>query len=38
MIILLAIVGLVGIVIWLFPYAQEIVQHQNCVGSGRVDC
>ncbi len=37
-IILGTIVGLICIVVWLFPYLQGYVQHQNCVGSGRVDC
>jgi hypothetical protein len=37
-IILGTIVGLICVVIWLFPYLQGYVQHQNCVGSGRVDC
>jgi hypothetical protein len=37
-IVLGTIVGLICIVVWLFPYLQGYVQHQNCVGSGRVDC
>jgi hypothetical protein len=37
-IILLAIVGLIGIAIWLFPYVQGFVERQNCIAVGRVDC
>jgi hypothetical protein len=37
-VILLAIVGLIGIVIWLFPYMQGYVQRQNCIAAGQVNC
>jgi hypothetical protein len=37
-IILLAIVGLIGIVIWLFPYMQGYVQRQNCIAAGQLNC
>ena len=37
-IILLAIVALIGVAIWLFPYMQGYVERQNCIAAGRVDC
>jgi hypothetical protein len=37
-IVLLAIVALVCIAIWLFPYVQGFVQRENCIAVGRVDC
>jgi hypothetical protein len=38
LLILLVIIGLIGIVIWLFPYAQGYVQRQNCIAAGQVNC
>jgi hypothetical protein len=37
-IILVAIVGIVCAGLWLFPYVQAVVEHQNCVAVGRDDC
>jgi hypothetical protein len=37
-IVLLAIVGVAVAALWLFPYHQSVVQHQNCVAVGRDDC
>jgi hypothetical protein len=37
-IVLLAILGVVGAGFWLFPYVQAIIQHQDCIAVGRVDC
>lgn len=37
-VILLAIVGIVCVGFWLFPYIQSMVEHSNCVGIGRTDC
>jgi hypothetical protein len=37
-IVLLAIVGVVCAGLWLFPYLQSGVEHQNCVAVGRTDC
>jgi hypothetical protein len=37
-IILLAILGVAGAGLWLFPYLQAAVQHQDCVAVGRDDC
>jgi hypothetical protein len=37
-IVLLAIVGVVCAGLWLFPYLQSAVEHQNCVAAGREDC
>jgi hypothetical protein len=37
-IVLLAIVAVVCAALWLFPYLQLAVQHQNCVATGRDDC
>ena len=37
-IVLLAILGAVGAGLWLFPYVQAVIQRQDCIAVGRVDC
>jgi hypothetical protein len=37
-IILVAIVAVAAAALWLFPYVQGMVEHQNCVAVGRDDC
>jgi hypothetical protein len=37
-IVLVAIVGVVCAGLWLFPYLQSAVEHQNCIAVGREDC
>jgi hypothetical protein len=37
-IILLAVVGAVCAGLWLFPYLQAVIQRQDCIAVGRVDC
>jgi hypothetical protein len=37
-IILIAIVAVVVGGLWLFPYLQSAVEHQDCVAVGRADC
>lgn len=37
-IVLVAILGLIGLAVWLFPYALDYVHRQDCIAVGRVDC
>jgi hypothetical protein len=37
-IILVAILGVAGAALWLFPYVQSVIQRQDCIAVGRDDC
>jgi hypothetical protein len=32
------LVAAISLGIWLFPYLQKIIQHEDCVAVGRNDC
>jgi hypothetical protein len=37
-IVLVAVLGVIGLGVLLFPYALDYVHRQDCIASGRVDC
>lgn len=37
-IVLVAILGAIGLGVWLFPSALDYIHRQDCIAVGRVDC